>query len=794
MEKFNKLLTERGENLSFESWNNYPRPQLKRNSFYNLNGNWKFEVTDGEFPEKYSKNILVPYPPESILSGVDELFDESETLWYRRTFKCDEDLQNKRLLLHFGAVDQKCKVYVNDALVGENIGGYNNFSFDITEFVKEENELVVSVTDTLSDLVLPYGKQTAKRGGMWYTKISGIWQTVWMEAVPKQYIKKLKIDVTESLATIEFDGISDGKVYLSDDGQEFEIKNGVATITPNNVKLWSPENPYLYRFKAVSGEDVIESYFALRTLEIKEFDGISRLCLNGEPYFFHGLLDQGYWSDGIMTPPSYLSFEDDILAMKELGFNMLRKHIKVEIEQFYYDCDRLGMIVFQDMVNNSKYSFLKDTALPTVGLLRKNDKRLHKNEQTRKAFVDGMLLTVDQLYNHPCICEWTIFNEGWGQFCADEMYDKLKNIDSSRFVDSASGWFTARKTDFNSKHIYFRKLKNSKGNKPYFISEFGGYSYKPEGHVFNEKNTYGYGKFEKIEDFSKAFCSLYENQVIPLVKEGLCATVYTQVSDVEDETNGLLSYDRKIQKIKSEDFSDISKRLKESLTQENNKPKKRFFGKALAILLSLCIVLGVSGLSINAHVKNKTKELIVTPKECENFSADCIIVLGCGVKDDGTPSDMLKDRLKMGIELYNLGVAPKLLMSGDHGQVEYDEVNTMKDFAVSMGVPEEDIFLDHAGFSTYDSICRASEIFGAEKVVIVSQKYHLHRALYIADAFDIDARGVGADYHTYYGQTMRDFREVLARVKDYFNSILKPSPKYLGEEISLQANGNVTNG
>ena len=247
--------------------------------------------------------------------------------------------------------------------------------------------------------------------------------------------------------------------------------------------------------------------------------------------------------------------------MKALGFNMLRKHIKVEPEQFYYDCDRLGMVVFQDMVNNGDYSFFRDTALPTVGLLRRNDRRLHKDVRSRRAFEDGMCRTVRQLYNHPSICYWTIFNEGWGQFCADEMYQLLRTLDSSRFIDSTSGWFLARETDVDSRHIYFRKVKLKSSDKPLVLSEFGGYSYKPEGHVFNTEQTYGYGKCATREDFVAAIRRLYTDEVLPLVGKGLCAAVYTQVSDIEDETNGLLTYDRRVAKLLPEEFLDISERL-----------------------------------------------------------------------------------------------------------------------------------------------------------------------------------------------------------------------------------------
>jgi len=557
----NKLYTERGKKLPPQPWNIYPRPQMRRDSFACLNGEWDFTVTDGAEPKAFDRKITLPFAPESLLSGIGETFDESSVLWYRKEFETTDLCDGKRLLLHFGAVDQISCVYLNGIMLGKHEGGYDHFSFDVTGLVKETNTLIVKVTDHLSDFVFPYGKQCRKRGGMWYTPVSGIWQTVWLEEVPERYIRSLRIETGTDYVSISVDGVSDGVVTVKGVEGSFPLSDSKALIRIEEPHLWSPEDPYLYDFTVTVGQDKVDSYFALRSLEIKEINGISRLCLNGKPYFFHGLLDQGYWSDGLLTPASPECYADDILAMKSLGFNMLRKHIKTEPEQFYYDCDRLGMVVFQDMVNNGKYSFLRDTALPTVGFIRRSDDKLHKDAETRHRFVEGMLRTVEQLYNHPCICCWTIFNEGWGQFCGTEMYRKLKKLDGSRFIDTASGWFGGCETDLDSRHVYFRRLKLKSGEKPLFLSEFGGYSFKPEGHVFNEDQTYGYGKFKDRKSFVKAFCELYENEVLPLVKDGLSAAVYTQVSDVEDETNGLFSFDRYVLKVKPEEFLDISRRI-----------------------------------------------------------------------------------------------------------------------------------------------------------------------------------------------------------------------------------------
>ena len=560
------LMTEAGEKLikSGETpWTVYPRPHTRRESYVNLNGMWDFAVQQNAAPEtaKYDQKILVPFCPECQLSGIGKHFPEGSALLYRRSFALPENFNKGRVLLHIGAADQVALVYVNQTQLQTHLGGYESFTVDITDALQGENELVICCTDDLRDQSFPYGKQTLKRGGMWYTPVSGIWQTVWLESVPETHIQNLKIENRGYGVTISIEPVMAGKVVVKNLG-EFTLQNGCVTIVPESPNLWSPENPYLYEFTVECGQDKVESYFAIRCLEIKEVDGFQRLCLNGKPYFFHGLLDQGYWPDGLFTPAAPECYAQDILSMKALGFNTLRKHIKVEPEQFYYDCDRLGMIVFQDMVNNSDYNFLRDTALPTVGLQKLNDKNLHKNATHRRRFLEGMASTVRQLWNHPSICYWTIFNEGWGQFDADSVYETLKALDDTRFIDSTSGWFRRRKTDVDSRHVYFKPIKLKAGNKPLVLSEFGGYSYKPAGHVFNTEQTYGYGKFEKQEDFTAAVEKLYTQQVVPAFKQGLCAAVYTQVSDVEDETNGILSYDRKVTKLDADTMLSIAEKLK----------------------------------------------------------------------------------------------------------------------------------------------------------------------------------------------------------------------------------------
>ena len=563
-----ELKTFRGEALTETPWTIYPRPQMKRDSYLNLNGTWDFSHEDGE----HFTAITLPFCPESALSGVKEHFDEGSILTYRRRFSLPEGFHRGRVLLHIGAADQHAMVYVNQCLVGQHDGGYEAFSFDITHVLQQENELKILCWDDLNDTKQPYGKQVLpkKRGGMWYTPVSGIWQTVWLESVPQTYIQKLNIENRGYGVTISTVPALDGRVKVEGLG-EYQLKNGTVTITPENPRLWSPENPYLYEFTVEAGEDKVESYFAIRCLEIQKVGDWPRLCLNGKPYFFHGLLDQGYWPDGLFTPAAPECYADDILAMKKLGFNMLRKHIKVEPEEFYYQCDKLGMVVFQDMVNNGVYNFIRDTGLPTVSRLSQKllpDRNLNKDPGTRKCFLQSMEKTVAQLKNHPCIVYWTIFNEGWGQFEADEAYEILRKLDDTRWIDSTSGWFRQKKTDVDSRHVYFRKLKGKgDGKKPLVLSEFGGYSCKIMEHSFNQDQTYGYGKFTDLEAFANAVEELYREQVLPMVRDGLCAAVYTQVSDVEDETNGLLTCDRKREKLAAAPMRLIAQTLMDAVRE-----------------------------------------------------------------------------------------------------------------------------------------------------------------------------------------------------------------------------------
>ena len=558
-----KLPTEYMEELSKEEipYGEYPRPQMRRESYLCLNGKGSFSVINKD-RTVYSGEILVPFAPESIASGVDIDIKKNDLLVYERSVILPEGFNRGRILLHIDACDQTAAVFVNQKKAGQNVGGYLPFELDITELLREgENILRIEARDPL-DLDLPYGKQTVKRGGMWYTKVSGIWQSVWLESVPESYIRSIKITPDLKGVDLEISGGEKKKVLVFEGREYFFFEGEKFRLDIAEPILWTPENPHLYNIEIRAGEDRVFSYFGLRTVSVTEKDGKSFIALNGNPYFCHGLLDQGYFSDGIFLPASPRGFADDILRMKKCGFNMLRKHIKLEPRLFYYYCDKYGMLVFQDMINSGKYNFLVDTALPTVGLKkgithRASKKRREEFEKTSRGIINS-------LYNNPSVVYFTIFNEGWGQFDADGYYTFFKELDPTRIYDTTSGWFKTRMSDVESEHVYFKpvKLKSVKG-RPLVLSEFGGYSCKIEGHSFNLDKTYGYRFFEKREKFEDALCALYENELVPAIKEsGLCAAVLTQVSDVEDETNGLLTYDRRVLKVSEERMRALSESLK----------------------------------------------------------------------------------------------------------------------------------------------------------------------------------------------------------------------------------------
>lgn len=551
------LYTNEGKNIEQLPWNIYPRPSLRREAWLCLNGKWKFILNGIDKGE-----ILVPFCPESILSGIDESYPKHMQMQYSRDFMLEEDYIKGRVILHFGAVDQTAQVLINGKIVGNHEGGYLPFSFDITDYVHEGSNTICVIAEDNLDAKYPHGKQSAKRGGMWYTPVSGIWQSVWLEPVANEYIKSLDIQTSANRVHIKVDGAKEGNLLL--EGKSYAFSNGQIDIELENPIYWSPENPKLYEFSISTANDKVYSYFTIRTIEVRKINGKQRICLNGKPIFCNAVLDQGYFSDGIYTPASPILFEKDISTMKSLGFNTIRKHIKIEPEQFYYDCDRLGILVFQDMVNNGEYSFMRDTILPTLGIKCINDKNLNNYQEYRLYFLKHMLDTVRHLKKFNCIVLWTIFNEGWGQFNADTAYDMLKEADATRLIDATSGWFAQSKSDVISNHIYFKKLKMEQGTRPYIISEYGGYVWKIDEHSYNTNKTYGYKILKSKQDYIDAIKKLF-TELVGLAEQGLCAAVYTQLSDVEDETNGILSYDRAICRLNSKMMQDFAEELQKAV-------------------------------------------------------------------------------------------------------------------------------------------------------------------------------------------------------------------------------------
>lgn len=554
-------------------WNVYPRPEMRRDSFFSLNGEWQLAFSGKrEIPDHFPMRITLPFPPESSLSGVTEARKQNELLYYKRTFRLPEGFHKHKTFLHFGAVDQVVTVVLNGSPITTHEGGYLPFSLDVTPYLEEENELVLAVEDTLNH-VYPYGKQRIKRGGMWYTPVSGVWQTVWMESYPEGGIYNVHITGDDQSVTVtaKSDAACLTLTYLDGDKQKtVEFSNSV-TITPESHRLWSPDEPNLYEFTVKSDTDEAHSYFALRKLEAKKVGNHTRFLLNGKSIFLHGVLDQGYFRDGIYLPEDPMEYERDVLRTKALGFNMTRKHIKVEPSLFYEACDRLGLIVCQDAVNNGAYSFFWHTALPTVGMKRFPNFLHRKSEKAKEIFLSHTRETLARVSRFPSVLLFTIFNEGWGQKDEDVAYDALKAEYPDMLFDTASGWFKTKKTDMRSDHVYFKRVKPNyeKETKPVLLSEFGGYSLPLAGHIFIEGKNYGYTLCKSKEELEEKILRLYREEIIPAVRAGLSGAVYTQITDVEDETNGFYTYDREECKVNAEKFAKIAGELRLAMEESN---------------------------------------------------------------------------------------------------------------------------------------------------------------------------------------------------------------------------------
>ncbi|MFR6410740.1 MAG: glycoside hydrolase family 2 protein [Angelakisella sp.] len=578
------MLTPWGEALDREHpLPEYPRPQLRRNSYLNLNGIWEYAITKtAEKPAAMQGEIVVPFSPETPLSGVGHILQPDEYLWYRRSVTLPEGFfRGGRLLLHFGAVDQCCTVWVNGQEAGSHTGGYLPFALDVTELIEGDAfTLELRVTDPTDTGSLSRGKQRLKNTGIWYTPQSGIWQTVWMECVPENYLRSLRItpkpEENAVHIRLEADDPAMAAVTICRDGgiiaegQTDENGESTLTIPAEELRLWSPEDPFLYDVSIVlPGGDRVESYFGMRSFGIgRDEKGLPRLLLNGKPYFQNGLLDQGYWSDGYYTAPSDEALIHDIAEMKRLGFNMLRKHIKVEPLRWYYHCDRLGMLVWQDMMNGGEsYSPLSIYVFSNLGLRVKDDRYRYfsrSDEAGRTHYYEELGQMIDLLYNTVSLALWVPFNEGWGQFDALKAAEFIRKRDDTRPIDHASGWYDQGGGDIKSIHWYFRPYHHKqppKEQRPICLTEYGGYNCAVPGHCWGEGAEFGYKKIADPAEFNRAFQKLMEEQIIPAKERGLAAAVYTQVSDVEGERNGLLTYDRKVCKANEAIFRAVNAKL-----------------------------------------------------------------------------------------------------------------------------------------------------------------------------------------------------------------------------------------
>lgn len=560
--------------------NQYPRKQLERDSFMCLNGAWDFTISKSEeIPTSFDKKIMVPFAIESAYSNINHLIEEDDILYYHKVVKLEKSFVKDEIILHFEGVDQYCEVYINSQLVCKHSGGFTPFSITLKD-IKDEFDIVLKVKDSTNNSYHSRGKQTFNITGYFYSSSSGIYKTVWLESINSDYVKDVIYTPNYDEKTLKVNVVTDKddkcKIYINDKKYDISTNKDEIISLSDDFHPWSNESPYLYDVKIKYHKDEVKSYFGVRKIEIKEINGFKRICLNDKPVFISGLLDQGYYYIGNYTPKSYDEYLFDIQKTKEMGFNCLRKHIKTEMDMFYYYCDKQGILLIQDFPNGGgNYSFYQTVKARVLTFLTEKNinykKMARTSKEGRDEFVNETYEYLKMYHNHPSILIYTIFNEGWGQFDSSKIYHDLKSKEDTKLFDTASGWYDAD-SDFYSIHTYTLPdmKRRDKRHRPFIISEMGGMSLKIENHSVYD-GIFGHGIVKSKEELTDKYVKLYQDKILKQISlYGLNMTIYTELADCETEYNGIFTFDRQVQKIDTKILKDIN----ESLYKEIDKCTK----------------------------------------------------------------------------------------------------------------------------------------------------------------------------------------------------------------------------